>query len=56
MLREGRTGEELDELDEALGFEVEQPEEEKKPEHGSTINSNLIYGDFGQGGDFITVA
>lgn len=51
MLREGRNAEQLDELDEALGFEVET---EPMPEHGSTATGELFYGDFG--GDVITVA
>ena len=55
VLREGRNAEELDELDELLGFEVEE-EPTPMPAHGSTINDNLIYGDFGQGGDVVTVA
>ena len=55
MLREGREGEALDDLDERLGFEVEV-EESPMPEHGSTFTGELIYGDFGQGGDVVTVA
>ena len=55
MLREGREGEALDELDAMLGFDVEEEEQPEMPEHGSTVG-NVIHGDFGQGGDFITVA
>lgn len=54
VLREGREGEALDELNESLGFEVEE-ESTPMPEHGSTY-ANVIQGDFGQGGDVITVA
>ena len=54
VLREGREGEALDDLDASLGFEVED-EPSQMPEHGSTF-ANVIQGDFGQGGDIITVA
>jgi hypothetical protein len=55
VLREGRDGEALDELDRSLGFEVDDEDEVEMPEHGSTY-ANVIMGDFGQGGDVITVA
>ena len=55
MLREGRDGEALDDLDRSLGFEVDDEDESEMPEHGSTF-ANVIMGDFGQGGDVITVA
>jgi hypothetical protein len=54
VLREGREGEALDDLDASLGFEVEE-EPNPMPEHGSTFGK-VIQGDFGQGGDVITVA
>jgi hypothetical protein len=54
VLREGREGEALEELDESLGFEVEE-DAIPMPDHGSTF-ANVIQGDFGQGGDVITVA
>ena len=44
----------MDDLDKRLGLEVE--EESPMPEHGSTFAGELIYGDFGQGGDVVTVA
>ena len=55
VLREGRDAEGIEELDEFLGFEVEREDEVEMPEHGSTFG-NVIQGDFGQGGDVITVA